>query len=70
MVEQTLKNIGKNIKETRKIKNLSQEKLAEFIGMSRNYIGMIERGEVNPPVKTLIKIANALNVHIKIFFEF
>lgn len=62
--------IGKNISDVRKSKNLSQEKLAELVGKSRNYIGMIERGESNVPTSTLIDIAKALNVHPKTFFEF
>ncbi len=70
MVHQYLKKIGKNISDVRKSKNLSQEKLAELVGKSRNYIGMIERGESNVPTSTLIDIAKALNVHPKTFFEF
>ncbi len=70
MVEQTLKEIGKNIRSVRKSKNLSQEKLSELVGVSRNYIGMIERAEINVPTKTLLEIAFALNVHPKVFFEF
>lgn len=70
MVEQSLKRIGNNIRSARKSKNLSQEKLAELVGVSRNYIGMIERAEANVPTKTLIEIAFALNVHPKIFFEY
>ena len=70
MVEQTLRKIVQNIRSVRKSKNLSQEKLAELIGVSRNYIGMIERAEINVPTKTLIEIAFALNVHPKVFFEY
>lgn len=70
MVEQALKKIGKNIKAIRKSKNLSQEKLAELVGVSRNYIGMIERAEINTPTKTLIEIAIALNVHPKEFLNY
>ena len=70
MVEQTLRKIGQNIRSVRESKNLSQEKLAELIGVSRNYIGMIERAEINVPTKTLIEIAFALNVHPKVFFEY
>ena len=70
MTEKSLKNLGQNIKNTRKSKKLSQEKLAELIGVSRNYIGMIERAEVNVPSKTLIEIAHVLNVHPKTFFDF
>lgn len=70
MVKQTLKKIGKNIRDVRKSKNLSQEKLAELVGVSRNYIGMIERAESNIPTGRLIEVAFALNVHPKVFFEY
>ena len=65
-----LKKIGKNIRNARKDKNLSQEKLAELIGKTRNYIGMIERAETRPSVCTLIDIAKALEVEPKEFWEF
>ena len=61
--------LGKNIKFLRKSKNLSQEKLAELINRSRNYVGMIERAEVNTPVDTLFDIAKALHSDIKKLFE-
>lgn len=70
MVEAQLKKIGKNIAAVRKSKHLSQEKLAELTGKSRNYIGMIERAECKVPTTTLLEIAMALNVHPKVFFEF
>ena len=65
-----LKKLGKCIKFERKNKNLSQEKLAELIGKTRNYVGMIERAEINIPVSVLFDIAKALNVNIKVFFDF
>ncbi len=65
-----LKKLGKNIKNIRKSKNLSQEKLAELIKKTRNYVGMVERAEINAPVSVLFDFAKALNVEIKIFFEF
>lgn len=70
MVDKYLYKIGANIKNIRNKRNLSQEKLAELISVSRNYIGMIERAEVNVPTKTLIDLALALKVHPKDFFEF
>ena len=70
MIQKYLNKLGKNIKDIRKSKKLSQEKLAELVGKSRNYIGMIERGETNIPTITLLEIAKALNVHPKIFFDF
>ena len=70
MSKSDLKKLGKNIKYYRKNSNLSQEKLAELIKMSRNYIGMIERAEVNTPVNTLFDIAKVLKTDIKNFFDF
>lgn len=65
-----LKKLGKNIRQTRKNKGLSQEKLAELIKKTRNYVGMVERAEINIPVGVLFDISKALNVEPKTFFEF
>lgn len=62
MTNNFLKNIGENIKNARKNKQLSQEQLAELAGFSRNYIGMLERAEVNPPVLTIHKLAEILGL--------
>ena len=64
------KKLGKNIQNIRKYKGLSQEKLAELINKTRNYVGMVERAEINVPVLVIFDIAKALNVHPKEFFEF
>lgn len=69
MAKADLKKLGKNIRHLRKSKRLSQEKLAELINRSRNYVGMIERAEVNTPVDTLFTIAKVLNVDIKELFS-
>lgn len=65
----TLKNFGNNIRKLRKIKGLSQENLAFKTGLDRTYIGGIERGERNPSLKNIIKIAKALNVEISDLFK-
>ena len=70
MIKKYLKSLGKNIRNTRKSKGISQERLAELIGKSRNYIGMVERSEINTPTETIMEIAVALNVHPKTFFEY
>ena len=44
----------------RKRRDLTQEELADKAGVSRNSISMIERGEYNPTLDQLNKIAKAL----------
>ena len=39
---------------------MTQEEFAEKIGISFNYVGMIERGLRIPKLETFIKIANVL----------
>ncbi len=48
MKNNILIQFGARIRELRKNRGLSQEKLAELTGFHRTYIGMIERGERNP----------------------
>ena len=54
--------IGNNVKYYRYKEKLTQEKLAEKIKSSVNYIGRLERGQHNPSVEKLEKIATALNI--------
>ena len=65
-----LVKFGKRLRELRKQKNLTQEKLAEKLGFSPNFIGMIERGERNTTVENLFLIAEALDISLSDFFNF
>jgi len=56
---------GQKVREKRKEEGLSQEKLSFEADLNRTYIGMIERGERNPTLRSMIKIADALEVNIK-----
>ncbi|OMD89320.1 hypothetical protein BSK49_13125 [Paenibacillus odorifer] len=56
--------IGESIRILRTGKGLSQEQLALNAGVNTSYIGQIERGEKNPTIKTLEKIAVALEVSL------
>lgn len=57
-----LVNFGQKMQKVRKSKKISQEELAGILAMHRTYIGLIERGERNPTIRTLYKIAKALKV--------
>jgi len=62
--ENILDIFGKNVQKFRKIKQISQEKLAEVSGVHRTYVGMIERAEKNITLRNMEKIAKALEVEI------
>lgn len=57
---------GKRVREVRKNKGISQEKLAEMAGIDRSYMGNIERGEKNITLKKVYEICDALEIDIKI----
>lgn len=57
-----LKILGENIAKYRLQKKLSQEKLAELVDLSREYITRVERGQKNISLKKLFAIADALEV--------
>ncbi|MBQ7505338.1 MAG: helix-turn-helix domain-containing protein [Ruminococcus sp.] len=53
---------GDNLKYLRQNKNLTQQKLADVLGISRSAIGMYESGEREPDFETLEAIADFFNV--------
>ncbi|MBP7261969.1 MAG: helix-turn-helix transcriptional regulator [Bacteroidia bacterium] len=57
-----LKNFGKHLKQIRISRNQSQEELAFRCNFSKNQIGNIERGEVNPTLSTLLQLSEQLEV--------
>jgi transcriptional regulator with XRE-family HTH domain len=61
---------GKRMKELRNDRGLSQNELAAKSGISSKYLSRIEVGLHFPSIDTLIKLAEALNVELKDFFEF
>ncbi len=65
----TPKFLSKKIKEARKNRRLTQEDLAEIVGLSVNYIGYIEQGKKVPSIKTADKIARALGLKLSNLFE-
>lgn len=58
------RRVGKRIRELRLKKGWSQEYLAAEAGLNMNYLGGIERGERNPTLKNLARIADALGVTV------
>lgn len=53
---------GDRLKELRKNKNLSQEKLGEFLGVSSNAVYSWEVGRSQPSIEIITKLADYFNV--------
>lgn len=55
-----IKSTGIRIKHFRNLKQLSQEQLAERIGVSQEYLARIETGKKVPSLELFVSIANTL----------
>lgn len=63
----TLKN---NLKEARSDKGLSQQQVADMVGVSRNTISSIETGQFNPTAKLALVLCIALDKKFEDLFYF
>ncbi len=54
-----LRAMGEGVRTARASAGLSQEALGDAAGLHRTYIGGIERGERNPSIVSLVRIAQA-----------
>lgn len=72
MYEETelLKQLGRNIKAERIRKGYTQENFAEIIGVSREYISRIERGQENMSILKILNFANFLHADINHLLRF
>ncbi len=61
-LERLLINTGARVKKLREDRGLSRTDLADLINMEYNNLERIERGGTNCTVRTLMRIANGLNV--------
>ncbi len=59
-----MRRLGDKIRLLRKSSGLSQQELAARSGFDYRYIGFLEKAKINPTVKTLLRIARALDVNI------
>ncbi len=65
-----LERLGKNLKRYRLQKDLTQEELAEIVGIHPTYVGKLESGKNNPSVIMLFKISRALKISLCDLFDF
>jgi len=65
-----LKRFGKNVKIERIKKDLTQEQLAELMGVSQHYVACIEIGRQNMSLGKILELANFLKVDINSLLNF
>jgi transcriptional regulator with XRE-family HTH domain len=61
-----VKSVGKTIKERRNALQITQSSLAELAKISLNTLYKIERGEANPTIDIIEKIAEVLGLELKL----
>ena len=64
------RNFGLRVRELRKSAHMTQEQLAEKLGMDTPNVCRMENGTHFPQTKNLVKLAEILNVEIKELFEY
>lgn len=60
---------GKRLREIRRRRDMTQERLAELSGLSIQYIGEIERGKRNPSLTSIETLASALDMSVADLFD-
>lgn len=64
------KGLGRRIKCLRKLNNWTQQELADKANIDYSYIGAIERGEKNPTLDFIKRIADGLEIELHQLFQF
>lgn len=61
---------GKNLRKIRRREDLTQEKLAEILSVSVEFVSNMERGVNAPSFETIEKIAKAFDLPVNKLFDF
>lgn len=65
-----LEKLGKRLKHLRLERNLTQEMLAEKVGIHPTYVGKLESGKNNPSMLLVYKISRVLGIELDELFHF
>lgn len=66
--DEILGKLGSTIRQIRRGRRMTQEDLAEIAGVNVKHLGEVERGNGNPTLQLLIKIADALGEEVSDLF--
>ena len=61
-MEDEAKKLGKNLKEIRLSKGITQVSIAKNLGVDRSFVSNIENGKTNPTLSTITSLAKVLGV--------
>jgi DNA-binding XRE family transcriptional regulator len=61
--------LGRVLKESRDEEGISQERLAQLVGVHRNYIGRMERGEQNASITIWLRVCQILDIDLSKIFS-
>ncbi|QZN86532.1 helix-turn-helix transcriptional regulator [Cellulomonas sp. C5510] len=61
--------VGEQVRRVRAERGLSQEALADALGVHRTYLGAVERGERNLTLRTVERLADRLAVDVRDLLE-
>lgn len=64
-----LTTLGKNVKQIRLLKGLSQENLASELQKSINFVSLLENGKTGLSVQTIVDICNVLKIDTNTLFS-
>ena len=67
-MEDFLQRLSQMIRDKRKELSISQEKLAEMVGVTTSFVGQVERGESLPSVETLFAFVQCLKLDVSGLF--
>lgn len=70
MNEEVYQKFATKLQELRKAKKFSKGQLSVEAECSKSYIGKIESGQNFPNFKMIVKLADALGIHVKELFDF
>ncbi|MFH1228443.1 MAG: helix-turn-helix transcriptional regulator [Planctomycetota bacterium] len=69
-LQQIAQQLGERIRALRKKMGLKQAQFAQMVGMSRDAIGLMERGDKLPRLESICKIADKLNIPLSKLLDF
>ena len=69
MIDIDYSAFGKKLRQLRRARHLTQEQLGELVGVSFQYIGMLERGGRSPSVEMLLSLCCVLDCSCEALLE-